>query len=856
MTEQAKSTLSLHRKPELGSLDASSPRASSPRASSLGASSPRASSPRASSPRASSPGASSLRASSLRASSPGASSLRASLPAGRAAAELRRGRGAGERSGTRRCGCLDMISFWLLCWKLLRATAGLTRTTLELTEGSHASKNNFSPLTQPEDSVTMEISSSSPLSDLERHSCTSQDVDDLQEPEVPGEENKAIEKGQRATNECHYLVFDTGDHKRKDMEPGEGGEQEEVCMRGETQEENDRRCKDEEEEDVMRATEEDKENEGDIEEHNVGEVEMKNGDGGERKGDNLKRRETEEEREQRQRIKECNKWVTEMLGEMKRDNLPELIATEMTECTSSDSSDGPEVTSLEVHQHDPGTRDDLSDSHLSDCLQAELAMISSDSDVGEEQWAISGSCDVTGEARRGEVISDGTCNTKRKMESTAKEEVEQESGALEQKEEIEDRGTSREDDENQRSKKDVFLLSPSVNYTAGSSDSDKKIPQDFCVLEETLSENVSTEHVDFLLACQQWKKMEEEVKGQPIPKPELRAGGSFQGTHSSLYPPTRSPRIKHREFPLSSTLSPSSEESGLDEFFYRSALEESESAIEREIRLTLEREEQHRRERGMIAQGRTVTRPCSLQTGRSPPRPPACRTPTLSFSQSPSCSSSLPRSVYHEMTANNVIILEPDSSNSISRSRLRSSGIGGFSYWPGSLDVVPSANVIVVETSNLIIRSASEFCLSSAPVSVETQESTFTSNPFYKLRSISSQSLVEQEIRMVRQREEEWRRQREDMWRKKREEQWKMGQERYDTVLVSPGLNENISLNVSEVPDRCVSSPSSPSRARKMEQSNFTRGHKFPPFLSAVFHQQNAMAQRWEASLITNQKKD
>lgn len=182
-----------------------------------------------------------------------------------------------------------------------------------------------------------------------------------------------------------------------------------------------------------------------------------------------------------------------------------------------------------------------------------------------------------------------------------------------------------------------------------------------------------------------------------------------------------------------------------------------------------------------------VLRPSSLATGRSPPRPPACRTPTLSISPSPSSCSSLSRSVYHEMTANNVIILEPDCC-SASRSRAL------LSDWPAGLEAGPSANVIVVETSNLIIRSASEFCLSSAPVSTECQESTFLSNPFFKLRSLSSQSLVEQEIRVVRQREEEWRRQREEMWRRRREEEWKRGREKYDTVLVSPGLHD-ISCN-------------------------------------------------------------
>lgn len=48
---------------------------------------------------------------------------------------------------------------------------------------------------------------------------------------------------------------------------------------------------------------------------------------------------------------------------------------------------------------------------------------------------------------------------------------------------------------------------------------------------------------------------------------------------------------------------------------------------------------------------------------------------------------------------------------------------------------------------------------------------------------------------MVRQREEEWRRQREEMWRRRREDEWRRGREKYDTVLVSPSLNDNISYN-------------------------------------------------------------
>ena len=65
------------------------------------------------------------------------------------------------------------------------------------------------------------------------------------------------------------------------------------------------------------------------------------------------------------------------------------------------------------------------------------------------------------------------------------------------------------------------------------------------------------------------------------------------------------------------------------------------------------------------------------------------------------------------------------------------------------------------------------------------QESTFSSNPFFKLRSRSSMSLVEQEIRAVRQREEDWRRQRAQL-------QLPGTRERYDTVLVSPSLLEGL----------------------------------------------------------------
>ncbi|XP_035491365.2 uncharacterized protein si:ch211-153l6.6 isoform X3 [Scophthalmus maximus] len=741
--------------------------------------------------------------------------------------------GSGGEECARR-GRLEMISFWLLCWKLLRATAGVRRTTAELTDGNpdNGSSGNSHPVddssnpTQPTDPVTMEISSSPPLADLERDNLFNfhnQEVEELQYPEFHGlEEDAEGEDGKREGDECDYLVFEIEERGGESEEGQDAARGEKEGGRGEIEGEDELRGEIEGEEGRG-------ETEGEVEES--GEIEFEDKDRGEVKGDDGSKVETESKDCGSREIEGEDEGSGEAEGAGKEDALSELLFFSDSPLCPPSSSEHPTVTSEQPAEsallqdawvHDLGDRDDLSDGHLSDCLQAELAVVYSDSDAGDDQWASFTATEVSQQEQ--------TCDGESKQEERREGETEEERRG--------GRDDDDGDDQQQTMRRELFLQSPSASSTASSSDPDKRAPADFCVHQETLSANVSTEHVDFLLARRQWKKMEEDVKGQPIPKPGLRAQGSFQGTHTSLYPPTRSPRLKHRDIhppmprepPLSSTLSPSSEDSGLDDPSYRSPLEEPESAVEREIRLTLEREERHRRERGRIAQGLTVPRPSSLQTGRSPPRPPACRTPTLSVSPSPPCSSTLPRSVYHEMTANNVIILEPDSSSSASRSRLLSSAIGGLSDWPMSLDAVPSANVIVVETSNLIIRSASEFCLSAAvaaaPVTLETQESTFSSNPFFKLRSLSSQSLVEREIRMVKQREEEWRRQREEMWRRRREEEWRRGRERYETVLVSPGLNDNISFNVPEVPDRCVSSPSSPSRIRKMERSSLSCDHK------------------------------
>ncbi|RVE61072.1 hypothetical protein OJAV_G00166960 [Oryzias javanicus] len=752
------------------------------------------------------------------------------------------GRG-GEECARR--GRLEMISFWLLCWKLLRATAGLRRTTLELTAGDNSSPSDTSLTsdsavpTTSEHPVSMETASSPDLERDNLFGCNSQETEEHNYPGIYEVEEESSEERNTEGDECDYLVFETGEKEQREVED-KSDISDETGNEGRTETGGNKTRWDEGKEDEEREIEE---NDKEIINDSMKIEGVDEGDADE----DLFGTDMDEEDERRRGTNEGNGWMTETQEEMTQNASSNLLFD--SEKPSSlfpealvVTTDPPETTWLEPWEHEPRSSDDPGE-----CFQSELAVTFSDCDDGEDH------CDVTSHEGSGAIPEDA----EEMKEEMAKEEVEVETGAMEPRvKEFEKKKTQETAEEEMMSSREESLRSPSVSSTTSSTDPDRKVPPDFCVEQEPLNENISTEHVDFMLARKQWQKMEEEVKGQPIPKPGLRAHGSFQGTHSSLYPPTRSPRLKHKEIqppvarepPLSSTLSPSSEDSGLDDSSYRSPQEESESAVDREIRRTLEREERHRKERGMIAQGLTLPRPSTLQTGRSPPRPPACRTPTLSISPTPSCSSSLPRSAYHEMTANNVIILEPDSSNQASRNRL-------ICDWPASLDVGPSANVIVVETSNLIIRSASEFSLSTAPISVETQESTFLSNPFFKLRSISSQSLVEQEIKMVRQREDEWRRQREEMWRRKREEEWKRGRERYDTVLVSPGLNESISISVPDVADRSVSSPSSPCRTRKMERSSLSCDHKFPPSFTSVSQRQNAMAQRWEASLLASQKK-
>uniref|UniRef100_A0A3B1JYG8 Si:ch211-153l6.6 n=1 Tax=Astyanax mexicanus TaxID=7994 RepID=A0A3B1JYG8_ASTMX len=499
---------------------------------------------------------------------------------------------------------------------------------------------------------------------------------------------------------------------------------------------------------------------------------------------------------------------------------------------------------------------------LSDCLQVEMAIVSSDSDA-EEQWKSMFSpvvdeedtADAVGldpiDASEEPHNQEDADATKEDSNTTLENNMELESEALtgtidsvdilEQPEcptecELEDlsfdgsihyRSLTKipedEEDSNQNPKHSLQRLS------ASTSELDKRLPQDYCVIEETKSENVSTEHVDFRVARQQWQKMAEQNKGQLHQTPIKQA--ICQGGHNYMYTPVRTlerPKKDQDSDSLSlgdfqyTQFSPCSEDSGLDDTSYRSPYDEPETPVEREIRETMEREESFRRERALSRSSsgepiQSKPRPATLLTGRSEQevrkifntpedrcrsqRSPSSRTPTFSITASPSS-----RPSYHEMVANNVIILEPDSYPTSPRHRgkgLLSPGSNRFHEWPSEM-----TNVIILETSNLIIRSASEFCLSTT--CQETQESTFHNNPFFKLRSHSTQSLVDQEIKVVRQRDEEFRRQRAQLYAK----------EKYDTVLVSPSLLESFNYDrPGDIPARCKSSPSSPSKIRKMDRS-------------------------------------
>lgn len=368
----------------------------------------------------------------------------------------------------------------------------------------------------------MEISSSPPLTDLERDnlvSWRSQEVEELLYPEVHGvqqpirdgqEEEEAAkgEDGKTDGDQCDYLVFEIGEQKGgEEGSESEGGQDTERGReegqdggRGETGGENEGKGEIEEEEKGRGKGEGEDGSKGETESKHWGRRDIEGEDeGGENRVDEEEGSgETEQQDGGRGDTKKDDEWIGEAVGEIKDDGLSELLfISDGLVCPSSseplivtsDLSEQPAVVMFQdAWGHDLCNRDDLSDGHLSDCLQAELAIVYSDSDAGEDQWAAFAPCDVTNQEEAGGGIHDSICDGESKKEERGggdeergEEEAEVKSGTEEQrekevKEEQEERRGGRDDDEElMRSRRDLFLRSTSVSSTASSTDPDRRV---------------------------------------------------------------------------------------------------------------------------------------------------------------------------------------------------------------------------------------------------------------------------------------------------------------------------------------------------------------------------------------------
>lgn len=309
----------------------------------------------------------------------------------------------------------------------------------------------------------------------------------------------------------------------------------------------------------------------------------------------------------------------------------------------------------------------------------------------------------------------------------------------------------------------------------------KKVPKDFCVIQEMKSENVSTEHVDFRVARNQWLQMEEQTKNLAQQHPSKT--GTCPGSHSTMYTPVRNIDRNRKDpdlegLPLKrdyhhAQFSPCSEDSGVDDSSYKSPYDDPETPSEK-VSFCMEQDERLRRDRGISksyssdwvpGKGKPVILNSSSFRQDSDERrkhwdddyklSPGVNMPSFIITSSPTKGP-----LRNELAANNVIILEPESNHQSPRhaGKLMASKSADWKS-----EDTPS--LIILETSNLIIRSASDFDLSST---VEREEKAFLSNPFFKLRSRSTISLVDEEIKKAREREEELKKERASLYTKEK----------------------------------------------------------------------------------------
>lgn len=404
------------------------------------------------------------------------------------------------RGLTNCCVCVCVIH----CVFLQRATAGLRRTTAELTDASQDncvsssdnSVNDDSTPPRPTEPVVMEISSSPPLTDLERENMVSwrdQEVEELHYPECleiqqSGKDQQKDdmttaggEDGERDGDECDYLVFETGVQREEiKMGESEGGQ---------------KGTEGEEEEDTDQGGETNRENEI------RNEVASENGSGG---SPHCETRKSEGEDEwvakntSEDKVIEGTKEdagsgdgkdTDERVEDAKADSLEEFpFLSKSPECHPSpletsnllDASKTPAATKLpEDWAEDPAHPDDLSD-----CLQAELAIVYSDSDAGDDQWAAFSPRDITHQKDNCEAISDSVCDGESKEEERGENNattLEEEHGTDKKREEEvekerrESLHRNYDDEEQMRTRREVFLRSPSVSSTASSIDPERRV---------------------------------------------------------------------------------------------------------------------------------------------------------------------------------------------------------------------------------------------------------------------------------------------------------------------------------------------------------------------------------------------